>query len=345
MRYSRRALIAAAGSALALILVAGVVFALAAHKAKVRPETAPHVTSPAPSPTPTHTKKGPLTSPFTGMRIKYLRRVLIFKIDNVPQARPPTGLGKADIVYLLPVEGGLSRIMAVFSSHVPPVVGPVRSSREEDIKLLRQFGRPAFAFSGAQPALLPVVEHARIADLYAGKVGGYYRDYSRVEPYNLYANTRTLLHEAPHASLARDIGFRFGTPPPGGKKMHVYRVGYPAAHFVFWWSPKRQRYLVSMDGTLAHGANGHLLGGRTVVVQYTHVRTSVFRELGIRPPYAETVGHGRAVVLRNGRAYQVHWSRPDKNGGTTFTLPDGHRMPFARGQVWVVYGLAPGSTG
>ncbi len=345
MRYSRRALIAAAGSAIALILVAGVVFALAAHRPRVQPRAVSHTTPPAPSPSPTHTKKPPLTSPFTGERIKHRRRELIFKIDNVPQARPPTGLGKADIVYLLPVEGGLSRIMAVFSSHVPPVVGPVRSSREEDIKLLRQFGRPAFAFSGAQPALLPVVEHARIADLYAGKVGGYYRDYARVEPYNLYADTKTLLREAPHASLARDIGFRFGAPPPGGRKMHVYRVGYQAAHFIFWWSPRQHRYLVSMDGTLARGANGRPLGGRTVVVQYTKVRTSVFRELGIRPPYAETVGQGRAVVLRNGRAYQVHWSRPDKNGGTKFTLPDGRRMPFARGQVWVVYGLAPGSTG
>ena len=253
--------------------------------------------------------------------------------------------GEADIVYLLPVEGGLSRIFAVFSSHVPPVVGPVRSSRQEDIKLLRQFGRPAFAFSGAQPALLPVVEHARIVNLYAGIVGGYFRDWSRVEPYNLYADTKTLLREAPHASLARDIGFRFGAAPAGGKPTHSYSVGYQAAHFTFWWSPKQHRWLVSMDGSPARAANGRKLGGRTIVVQYVRVGTSVFRELGIRPPYANTVGQGSAVVLRNGRAYHVHWSRPRANGGTTFTLPDGHRMPFARGQVWVVYGLGPGSTG
>lgn len=289
--------------------------------------------------------KGPLTSPFTGERIKYLRRVLIFKIDNVIQARPPTGLTMADIVYLLPVEGGLSRIFAVFSSHVPPVVGPVRSAREEDIKLLRQFGRPAFAFSGAQPALLPVVEHARIVDLYAGRVGGYFRSFNRIEPYNLYARTRTLLREAPHASLARDIGFRFGSAPPGGKRTHSYSVSYRAARFTFWWSPRQHRWLVSMDGRLARAFNGRVLGGRTVVVQYVRVGTSVFRELGIRPPYANTVGQGTAVVLRNGRAYHVHWSRPTKNVGTKFTLPDGQRMPFARGQVWVIYGHGPGSTG
>jgi hypothetical protein len=33
----------------------------------------------------------------------------------------------------------------------------------------------------------------------------------------------------------------------------------------------------------------------------------------------------------------VRWSRPSLNAGTTFTLPDGKRMQFARGQVWVVF--------
>jgi hypothetical protein len=286
---------------------------------------------------------GPLTSPFTGERISRLGPELIFKIDNVVQARPPTGLTKADIVYLLPVDGGLSRIFAVFSAHIPPVVGPVRSARQEDIELLRQFGRPAFAFSGAQPHLLPVVEHARIVDLYAGIVGGYYRDLNRVEPYNLFARTRALLAEAPHASRARDIGFRFGAAPAGGTPTSSYSVSYPAAAFTFRWSASGHRWLVSMDGRPAYATEGGQLGGPTVVVQYVRVTRSVFRELGVRPPYANTVGSGSAVVLRGGRAYHVHWSRPSFGGGTTFTLPDGRRMPFARGQVWVVFGYGPGS--
>ena len=62
---------------------------------------------------------------------------------------------------------------------------------------------------------------------------------------------------------------------------------------------------------------------------------------GGRPPYAESVGSGRAVILRNGKEYTVHWSRPTLDGGTTYTLPDGKRMLFAPGQVWVV--LAPDS--
>jgi hypothetical protein len=344
MRVSRRSLTAGIGSALALIFVVGGVYLLTrgGPVSTAAPVTTP---TPTPSPSPSPSKSQVLRSPFTGEPISHRGPELIFKIDNVEQARPPTGLKKADIIYLLPVEGGLSRIMAVFSSHFPPVIGPVRSVRQEDIKLLRQFGRPALAYSGAQPHLLPVIEHARIVDLYAGIVGGYFRGADRIAPYNLYASTRQLLHEAKGASKARDIGFRFGPAPPGGTPMKVYRMSYPAASFKFTWAATQHRWKVWMDGRLAYAAGGGILGGRTVVVQYVRVSTSVFRELGIRPPYANTVGHGTAVVLRDGRAYHVRWSRPRADGGTTFTLPDGHRMLFARGQVWIAFGIGPGSSG
>src|SRR5215831_2268018 len=98
-----------------------------------------------------------LRSPFTGEAVASLNRVLAVKIDNIVHARPQTGLDHADIVYVLPVEGGLSRFLAIFSSGYPPVVGPVRSAREDDLELLRQFGRPAFAYSGATATLLPYI--------------------------------------------------------------------------------------------------------------------------------------------------------------------------------------------
>jgi hypothetical protein len=225
------------------------------------------------------------------------------------------------------------------------VVGPVRSSRAEDLQLLRQFGRPAFAFSGAQPHLLPVVEHAHIVNLYAGIVGGYYRDNSRSAPYNLYARARQLLSEAKGASRARDIGFKFGAAQAGGVPTKSYSVSYPAASFTFRWSGSQHRWLSWMDGKPALAAGGGQLGGRTVVIQSVVVGASQFRELGIKPPYASTVGRGLAVVLRDGRAYHVHWSRPQADGGTSFTLPDGAPMRFARGQVWVVLKYGPGSKG
>jgi len=73
-----------------------------------------------------------------------------------------------------------------------------------------------------------------------------------------------------------------------------------------------------------------------VVIQYTRVRKSRFLEYGVPPPYAVSVGSGRAVVLRGGKEYQAHWSRPRWSVGTTFTTRSGTPMTFARGPVWIV---------
>src|SRR5690348_2132723 len=267
-----------------------------------------------------------LFSPFTGEPVPSLGPVLAVKIDNLAPGRPQTGLTSADIVYVIPVEGGLSRLLAVFSSHVPAVIGPVRSAREDDLELLRQFGRPAFAYSGAQPQLLPVVERARIVDLYDGRVRGYVRDPRRAAPHNLYARSSQLLAQAPGASKARDIGFRFGPAPAGGRPVTSFSVSYPAASFTFRWSAGDGRWMVWMDGRPAGAAQGGQLSAPTVVIQYTKIRTSRYLEAGARPPYAESTGAGTGLVLRDGRAYDIRWSRADADGGTTFTTPSGQPM-------------------
>jgi hypothetical protein len=277
-----------------------------------------------------------LLSPFTGEPVASLGPVIAVKVDNIAQARPQTGLSQADIVYVLPVEGGLSRFLAIFSSRFPALIGPVRSAREDDLELLREFGRPAFAYSGAQPHLLPVVERARIVDLYSGRVGGYFRDHRRVAPYNLYARTAQLRAEARGASKARHIGFLFGPAPAGGRATPAVTVSYPAASFTFTWSAPSGRWMVRMDGSRAVTTDAGQFSAATVVIQYTIVRKSRFIEWGALPPYAESTGSGRAVVLRDGRTYQARWSRPSADGGTTFTTAAGQPMTFAPGPVWVV---------
>jgi len=347
-RWRGRRLIAATAIGAAALTALGVTLAvtLSGRPAPPRPAARPAVrpalsrTHGPPAPRPTATPPpGPLLDPFTGEPVRALGPVLAVKIDNIVDARPQTGLQSADIVYVIPVEGGLTRFMAVYSSHVPKVVGPVRSARQSDLDILRQFGRPAFAWSGATPHLVPFVERSPIVDLYALQVSGYYRAPDRVAPYNLYASAPQLIKEAKGASKARDIGFRFGALPPGGRAAASYSVKYPAASYTFRWSAKAGRWLAWIDGSPAMATEGGQLGGSTVIIQYTQIATSRFEEYGGRPPYAKSTGSGRAVILRDGREFTVRWSRPSLEGGTTYTLPDGQRTLFAPGQVWVV--LAP----
>jgi hypothetical protein len=335
MIWTRGKIIAAASSAVAAVGVGvGVSVALSGAPPVHRP-TSP--ASPSPSPTPSRSVSTQLTSPLTGEPVRSLQRVLAVKIDNIVFARPQTGLTSADIVYVLPVEGGLSRFLAIFSSHIPRVIGPVRSARADDLELLRQFDRPAFAWSGAQPRLTRVVQRARIVDLYANLVGGYFRDYNRVAPYNLYADAHKLWAEARGASKAHNIGFRFGANVPrGGRVASSVSVSYPSASYRFTWSHKLRRWLIWIDGAKAGSTEGKQLSAATVVIQHTKVSTSKFLEYHLRPPYAWTIGHGTAIVLRNGKAYKVNWSRNRPQYGTRFTTPSGRPLTFAPGPVWIV---------
>ncbi|MFD3730238.1 DUF3048 domain-containing protein [Streptomyces sp. NPDC058632] len=267
--------------------------------------------------------------------------VLAVKIDNAPAARPQTGLESADVVYVEQVEGGLSRLMAVYATRLPESVGPVRSAREADLELLRQFDRPVLAFSGAQGRLLPLIDRAPLEPLTPGTSGAeadvYVRGATRSAPHNLYLQPR-LFMDGPPGRASLTTGFRNGPPPAGGGSESTRTVRYPAARFTFTWSDARDRWLVSMDGTPTVTARGEPVAPATVVVQYVTVRPSGYHDSqGNNTPYTETVGSGTATVLRDGRAHDVRWSRPDASDGTAFTTDDGTPVNFAPGQVWVVY--------
>jgi hypothetical protein len=297
--------------------------------------TPPRTASATPNSSPTATattqppRRRPVSATPTG------KRVLAVKLDNSRPARPQTALANADLIYIEPVEAGLSRICAVYSSRMPKVVGPVRSARESDIELLAQFGRPALAYSGAQGKLKPLLAKASFYDVSPSHAGSaYFRASGRAAPHNFYARTSGLLARAPKASKAKDIGFHLGAAPPGGKPRSSLQVAYTAFRIGFSWT--KGGYAVSMDGRRVPSVRP-----ATVVVQYTKIHKSRFHDRwGNFSPYTPTVGSGRAVVLRDGRAYDVKWSRPNAASGTTFTTADGRPMTFGRGQIWTVFARA-----
>jgi hypothetical protein len=59
--------------------------------------------------------------------------VMIVKIDNTAASDPQVGLRKADMVVEELVEGGITRLAALFYSTLPGKAGPVRSARASDI--------------------------------------------------------------------------------------------------------------------------------------------------------------------------------------------------------------------
>jgi hypothetical protein len=93
---------------------------------------------------------------------------------------------------------------------------------------------------------------------------------------------------------------------------------------------------LSHNGKLNLADSGVILGPTTLVIQMVKISPSEYGDkFGGVTPLSETVGTGKAYVLRDGEVFTTTWNRAFPDSGTTFTLGDGSVMNFAPGQIWV----------
>ena len=268
--------------------------------------------------------------------------VLVVKIDDTTQAHPQVGLEDADIVYIEQVEGGLTRLAAMYSSTIPQRIGPVRSARISDIDILSQFGRVAFAYSGAQRKLLPVIAAANLQDLGAQRQSStiYTTDPNRIPPYAMILRADLLMEKIVEKNYAIDsaksVGFEFGELPEGGVPTETAVMHWPAARYSATWSDDQARWLLSHNTSVNYAESGVVLGPTTLLIQMVSITPSEYKDkVGGVTPFSQTVGTGKAYVLRDGQRFVTTWSRASSETGTTFTLPDGSVMQFDPGQIWI----------
>jgi hypothetical protein len=269
-------------------------------------------------------------------------QVLAVKIDDTNAAHPQIGLEDAEIIYIEQVEGGLTRLAAIFSTVIPQRVGPVRSARISDIDILSQFGRVAFAYSGAQRKLLPVITAANLQDLGAQRQSPtiYTTDANRNQPFAMVLRADLLMQKIIEDGLdvdtAKNVGFVFGELQEGGIPTQKVEVTWPAATYSAEWSDEESRWLLSHNKKLNLAESGVVLGPKTFVIQMVKISPSEYGDkFGGVTPLSETVGTGKAYVLRKGERFVTTWNRPTANSGTTFSFSDGTIMNFDPGQVWV----------
>jgi hypothetical protein len=269
--------------------------------------------------------------------------VLFVKVDDTPPAHPQVGLRSADVVYIEQVEGGLTRLAAVFSNALPAKIGPVRSARISDIDLMAQYGRAALAFSGAQTLFLPVLDAANIEDIGADHEPAsiYSRDQSRAAPTNMFVDPAALLHksiavEKRTIATAQSIGWSFGSLPTGGTPIVSATLKWPTSKYQVVWSQAQSRWLLNYEGRPDLDSQGIQLGSPTFIIQEVSITNSIYHDhVGNYTPFSNTVGSGTGYLLRDGQKFPILWNRPTPQSPTTWTLTNGQPAPFHTGQVWV----------
>lgn len=271
-------------------------------------------------------------------------KILFVKVDDTPPAHPQIGINDADVVYIEQVEGGLTRLAAIFTdpSRLPPLIGPVRSARISDIDIAAGFGRIAFAYSGEQTKMRPVIAAANVVNLSAEREPAsiYSRDLTRVEPTNLILHAPELLAKASQEGASLDdvksIGFTFGDAPTNGRALDKVKFSWPASRYSAQWSTTEKRWLLEYNGSPDLDANNVHLGPTTLILQKVSITDSIYHDkVGGITPLSAVTGSGTAYMLRDGKVFPIFWNRATPTDKTSWTLKDGTSAHFASGQVWI----------
>ena len=138
---------------LSLLLVLAIVLGMftacggsASSSAAAEPEvTATPVPTPTPEPTPVPLNPNPLTGLEKDADYPDGKRPVAVMVNNIKSssgndAFPQWGIGEAELIYEIVTEGGITRLMAVFSDYANmPTVGPVRSARDQHVQLMMPY--------------------------------------------------------------------------------------------------------------------------------------------------------------------------------------------------------------
>ena len=279
---------------------------------------------------------------FTGLAGEN-KQILVVKIDDTNAAHPQIGVESADVVYVEQVEGGLTRLAAIYTSKLPPLIGPIRSARISDIELLAQFGRVGFAYSGAQSKMRPVIAAANLENLSAERnpPSIYGKDPDRPGPVDMILNPDLLLERANanpkiRIETATASVFPFGDAPKGETNTAVAKVKWPSAKYELRWDSTNEKWLIYFNEKPNMAANGEHLYADTAIIQIVSITPSIYGDkFGEITPFSKTIGSGKAVMLRDGFSYQIRWQRNLESDVTTWMSEDGGVANFKPGRTWI----------
>jgi hypothetical protein len=284
----------------------------------------------------------PLTgTPVPGGGAVPQRPALAVKIDNYPNARPQSGMDKADVVFEEPVEGGITRYAAVFQCQDAPLVGPVRSARNIDIGILGELGTPILVHVGGIDPVLANIAASPLINVDLGNYGSLETHPSgRVAPYDTYSTTAQLWATHPTVTTPPQPLFTYSSKVPSGTAVSSVNIDFSGTSDVTWkYSAATSDFLRYYGATPDMLADGVQNSAANVIVQYVQISYGPWLENS--EGGLEVQAHlypdasGVADVFRGGTEITGTWSRSTLGSPTQFLSASGAKIPLQPGQTWV----------
>ncbi len=276
--------------------------------------------------------------PFSGVR------PVAVMIDNQgSRVLPQGGLDKAQIVYEVIVEGGLTRLMPVFWGTMPEMIGPVRSARDYFLDYMMEYDA-MYVHVGGSPKALADIKKLKTNDIDGMRVGsdviwdltrdkGNWQDsYTSMKKLLDYAGVRKYRTKT-------DIKFPFtyndtDVVPAGGQNAVKLTFKYPSMISGYEYDSTGGTYKRLREGK-AHmeRVSGKQLEAKNIIVQY--VRNYDIKDDSKGRQEMDTTGSGKGYFITCGKAVKITWSKKDRASQTRYTDESGNPITLNRGQTWI----------
>lgn len=267
--------------------------------------------------------------PFRDVR----QRPLSVILDNV-FGYPQTGLLEASAVYELPVEGGVTRLMASFDRVDPARVGPIRSARDYFVSLA-QSKQGILVHAGGSPGALQAIAMTDTPTIDAlSEDGGLFARSGGQAPYNLYSQGSALRNAINRLNLGqnREIRSRLYRPAEDAEPASGFEASYGAIYETgFRYIPEINQYRWQRAGTDAVDASGQAVLVDVVLV--ARITAAPYPNDPEGRLYISLSG-GDATLYVRGTRVPGQWSL---NNGVTFTSSAGDTIDLTPFKHWVVF--------
>lgn len=267
-------------------------------------------------------------------------------IDNVRAAWPQAGINDAYLTYEIIVEGGLTRLFALFKDSTTSMIGPVRSLRHyyidyqmENNSILAHFGHSPKALSDIGDLKTPSIN-----GIFVGNV--YWRDSSKTKaPHNAFTSMEKLTNYAKDKGLNKEVKdtllkYSVDEISLGAKEeatsANTINIKYSYyTKITYQYDTLSKKYLKSTNGTETIDRNSNeRLGVKNIIIIKVKNYDLPDTEDKDRQEIVN-IGTGEGYYITNGFSLPIKYEKTSRAGKTKYTYLNGEEIVVNDGNTYI----------
>lgn len=269
-------------------------------------------------------------------------RSVLVSVENHPQARPQWGIASADIVWELLAEGGITRMLCMFSdaSRLPDKIGPTRSTRHYFVEIAEGFDSIFVHFGGSTQGY-NALDNYGTDHIDGMSDSGFSRDRSRNvdSEHTAYTTKDAVINNIQKkdfrttAEEGKDKPFKFNTTAVAldGGACTAVSVPFSSSYtYKYTYDAEKKVYLSSLNGNAFKDDNGTQQSFTNIIIVYSS--TSVIDSYG-RISY--DLSSGKGVYISNGTYENITWEKGGYTDIMKFYDADGNELSLNPGRSYI----------